>query len=402
MMRLKIKILFVLFSILLVTIGFAARGFSEVGVTTNSILVGCSNSFSGPLAFTGTELVKYGIEIYFNHVNDRGGINGRKLIHKSYDDGYDPTKAVANNKRLVEQDGVFCILSPQGTSPIFASLDYLEQQKVPLIFPFQGSPLKGKLIFTTFTSYPRETEIVIHWLVKKKGWKRIGMIYQDDKYGLTYRDTAVETLKGMGMELVAQESVKRGAIDMSAQMAKLGQADLDALMVILVPGPGAMAIKEAKKMGWTKTKLISSGPLTDEKFIILADGEGEGVWGFSLWPDPVHSKKPAMVEYKKMLEKYAPGHVPNRYSLFGYFYAKLFAEALQKAGKDITREKLIKTLEGIKNWENGIISPVSFSETDHEAQKDGFMVEVKGNVFKPISAWVSLEGGKLVEKSLGE
>lgn len=397
----KIKILFTLFSVSLIIL-VCGKGWAEVGVTERSILVGCSNSFSGPLAFTGTELVKYGIEIYFNHINERGGIHGRKLIHKSYDDGYDPTKAVANTKRLVEEDKVFCILSPQGTSPIFATIDYLEQQKVPLIFPFQGLPLKGKLIFTTFTSYPRETEIVVHWLVKKIGFKRIGMIYQDDKYGLTYRDQAVETLKSMGMELAAQESVARGAIDLSAQMAKLGQADLDALMLILVPGPGAMAIKEAKKAGWTKTKLISSGPLTDEKFIILAGGEGEGVWGFSLWPDPVHSMKPAVVEYRKILEKYSPGHLPNRYSIFGYFYAKLFAEALQRAGKDLARERLTKTLEGIKNWENGIISPVSFSPTDHETQEDGFMVEVKGNVFKPISGWISLEGGKLVERPLGE
>jgi ABC-type branched-subunit amino acid transport system substrate-binding protein len=375
---------------------------AEVGVSDNSVVVGCSNSFSGPLAFTGTELIKFGTEIYFNHVNEKGGIHGRKLILKTYDDGYDPTKAVSNTKKLVLQDGVFCILSPQGTAPIFATLEYLEQEKVPLIFPFQGTPLRGKTIFTSFTSYPKETEIVLHWLVEKRGFKRIGMIYQDDKYGYLYRDQALETLKSMGMELVALESVKRGAIDLSAQMAKLGQANLDALYVVLVPGPAAMVIKEAKKAGWTKTKLIASGPLTDEKFIILSGGEGEGLWGFSLWPDPVHSQKPAVKEYRAILEKYAPGHVPNRYSLFGYFYAKLFCECLQRMGKDITREKLIKALEGINNWDNGIISPVSFSETDHEAQEDGFMVEVKGNVFKPISGWLSLEKGKLVERSIEE
>ena len=386
----------------LVALGFASKGAAEVGVTANSIVVGCSNSFSGPLAFTGSEIVKYGIEIYFNQINEQGGVHGRKLTMKSYDDGYDPTKAVANNKRLVEQDGVFCILSPQGTSPIAASLEYLEQQKVPLIFPFQGLPLKGKTIFTTFTSYPKETEIVLHWLVNKKGFKRIGMIYQDDKYGLSYRDPAMEMLKAMGMDLVAQESVKRGAIDLSAQMAKLKQANLDVLWVVLVPGPGAMALKEAKKVGWTKTKLLAAGPVTDEKFIILSGGEGEGVWGFSVWPDPVHSKKPAVAEYRKTLEKYAPGHVANRYSIFGYFYGKLFVEALQRAGKEVTREKLIKTLEGIKNWENGIIPPVSFSEENHSAQENGFMVEVKENVFRPSSGWLSMEGGKLVERPLGE
>jgi branched-chain amino acid transport system substrate-binding protein len=398
----KHKAVLLIVFILSLVIGLQTGAWAEPGVTDTSVLAGCSNSFSGPLAFTGTEMIKYGTEVYFNHVNQEGGIHGRKLLMKTYDDAYDPTKAVANTKRLVEEDGVFCILTPQGTSPVFATLKYLEQRKVPLLFPFQGTPIKGKDVFTSFTSYPRETEIVVNWLVKKKGFKRIGMIYQDDKYGYLYRDQALETLKGMGMTLAAQESVKRGAIDLSAQMAKLGQADLDALMMILVPGPGAMAIKEAKKLGWTKTKLIASGPLSDERFIILSGGEGEGVWGFSYWPDPVHSQKPAMVEYRKQLEEYAPGHVANRYSLFGYFYAKLFAEALQRAGKNLTRGRLIKTLEGMKDWENGIISPVSFSKIDHAAQKDGFMVEVKGNVFKPITGWLSLEKGKIVERSLGE
>ncbi|MBI5248811.1 MAG: ABC transporter substrate-binding protein [Desulfomonile tiedjei] len=393
-----------LFALLLtlLLVGIYAGASAEVGVSDTSVVVGCSNSLSGPLAFTGTELIKFGTELYFNHINEKGGIHGRKLTLKTYDDAYDPTKAVSNTKKLVMQDGVFCILSPQGSSPIFATLEYLEQEKVPLIFPFQGSPLQGKTIFTSFTSYPKETEIVLHWLVEKKGFKRIGMIYQDDKYGHLYRDQALETLKSMGMELVALESVKRGAIDLSAQMAKLGQANLDALCVVLVPGPAAMVIKEAKKAGWTNTKLVASGPVTDEKFIVLAGGESDGVWGFSLWPDPVHSQRPAMVEYRKILEKYAPGHAANRYSLFGYFYAKAFCEALQRAGKDLTRESMIKAAEGIQNWENGIITPVSFSETDHAAQEDGFMVEVKGNVFKPISGWLSLEKGKLTERPLGE
>jgi len=396
------KAIFVIFLFLLF-FGLVSRGSAaEVGVSADSVTVGCSNSFSGPLAFCGLEMVKYGAEIYFKQINDQGGVQGRKVIMKSYDDGYDPTKALVNTKRLVEQDKVFCILEPQGSSPVEATIDYLEQQKVPLLFPFQGLPLKGRMVFTAHTVYPREAEIVVDWMVQKKGFKRIGMIYQDDAYGYTYRDTATPRLKSMNMELAAQEPVKRTSIDLSAQMAKLSQDNLDALWMILTPGPGAMAIKEAKKEGWTKTKLFATGPLTDESFIILSGGEGEGVWGFSDWPDPVHSKKPAIAEYRAALQKYAAGHVPNRYSLFGYFYAKLFAEALNRAGKDVTREKLVTTMESMKNWENGVIPPVSFSKDSHAAEQSGFMVEVKNNVFQPLSGWVSLENGKLVERPLGE
>jgi branched-chain amino acid transport system substrate-binding protein len=281
-----------------------------------------------------------------------------------------------------------------------ATVKYLTQKKVPLLFPFQGVPIKNvKTIFTSYIPYPTQSEIVVTWLVKEKGLKRIGMLYQDDKYGYTFRDPAKKVLGSMGLDLIAAESYKRGAVDLSAQVAKLRKANLDAVLLVATPKPGAAALKEAHKQGWKGTRLISSGPLTDEKFIILSGGVGEGVWGLSLWPDPVNSQAPGIVEYREMLKKYAPDNRPNRYSIFGYFYAKLFVEGLKRAGKNLTRESYIAALEGIKNWENGIIPPVNFSETNHLAQNAGFMVEVKGNVFRPISDWVSLEGGKIVKQA---
>ncbi len=384
----------------LFTLGSAS---AEVGVTDSTVLVGCSNSFSGPLVYPGTQLVNYGLEIYFKHINAQGGVHGRKILTKYYDDGYKPQNAVANTKRLVEQDGVFAIVSSQGTSPVMATVKYLTQQKVPLLFPFQGVPIKGvKTIFTSFAPYPMQSEVVTTWLVKEKGFKRIGMLYQDDKYGYTFRDPAKKVLKGMGLELIAAESCKRSAVDLSAQVTKLRRANLDACILVLTPKPGAAALKEAHKQGWKDTKLISSGPLTDEKFIILSGGVGKGVWGLSLWPDPVNSMEPAVVEYREIMKKYGKdkNNKPNRYSIFGYFFAKLFVEGLERTGRNLTRDNYIAALEGMKGWKNGILPPVSFSATSHLTQDAGFMVEVKGNVFRPISGWIRLKNGKLVEEPL--
>jgi ABC-type branched-subunit amino acid transport system substrate-binding protein len=357
---------------------------AEVGVTDNSILVGCSNSFSGPLVYPGTQLVNNGLEAYIGYINARGGVNGRKILTQYYDDGYKPQNAVGNTKRLVEQDKVFAILASQG--------------KVPLLFPFQGVPLSGqKTIFTSFTPYPNQSELVVTWLVKIKGFKRIGMLYQDDKYGYTFRDPAKKTLAKYGLKLVAAESYKRGAKDLSAQVAKLRKANLDAVLLVATPPPGATFLKEAHKQGWKNTKIISSGPLTDEKYINLSGGVGEGVWGLSLWPDPVHSQDPAVIEYRKIVDKYGKDRdkTPNRYSLYGYFYAKLFVEGLKRAGKNVTRESYIAALEGIKDWKNGMIPPVSFSGSDHLTQNSGFMVEVQRSVFRPISGWLTLKEGTL-------
>ena len=371
---------------------------AEVGVTDNSILVGCSNSFSGPLVYPGTQLVNNGLEAYIGYINARGGVNGRKILTQYYDDGYKPQNAVGNTKRLVEQDKVFAILASQGTGPVMATVKYLTQNKVPLLFPFQGVPLSGqKTIFTSFTPYPNQSELVVTWLVKIKGFKRIGMLYQDDKYGYTFRDPAKKTLAKYGLKLVAAESYKRGAKDLSAQVAKLRKANLDAVLLVATPPPGATFLKEAHKQGWKNTKIISSGPLTDEKYINLSGGVGEGVWGLSLWPDPVHSQDPAVIEYRKIVDKYGKDRdkTPNRYSLYGYFYAKLFVEGLKRAGKNVTRESYIAALEGIKDWENGMIPPVSFSGSDHLTQNSGFMVEVQRSVFRPISGWLMLKEGTL-------
>ncbi len=382
-------------------LGLAPLAGAEPGVTDDTILIGTSQSFSGPLVFPGTEEIA-GMEAYMEYVNANGGIHGRKLKWKWYDDGYKPQNAVANMKRLVEQDKVFAILINQGTSPVLAVVPYLEQKKVPLFFPFQGSSrLHGKkYVFTSYTYYDTQTQIVARWLLEKKGFRRIGIIYQDDAYGKFFLNTLKKELEAKGLKIAAAESVKRGATDVSPQVAKMAAADLDACLLALVPGPGAQVLKEAAKIGWKKTKLISSGPLTDEKFLILSGGVGEGVWGLSLWPDPVNSPLPAMKEYREVLKKYRPGHEPNRYNLYGYFYTKLFCEGLERAGRNLTREGLIKAMESIKNWDNGIINPVSFSPEDHQAQDDGFMVEVQGGRFVPISGWLAVRGGKLVETPL--
>ena len=372
--------------------------YAEVGVTDTSVLIGCSNSFSGPLVYPGTQLVNNGLEGYFGFINDQGGVNGRKILTQYYDDGYKPQNAVANTKRLVEQDKVFAIVASQGTGPVMATVKYLTQNKVPLVFPFQGVPITGeKSIFTSFTPYDNQSELVVTWLVKIKGFKRIGILYQDDSYGYTFRDPAKKTLAKFGLKLAAAESYKRGTTDLSAQVAKLRKAKLDACLLVATPPPGAAFLREAHKQGWTETKIISSGPLTDEKYINLSGGVGEGIWGLSLWPDPVNSTDPAVVEYREIMEKYGKDRdkTPNRYSLFGYFYAKLAVEGLKRAGKNLTREGFIAALEGIKDWESGITPPVSFSATDHLAQDSGFMVEVQKGVFRPISGWITLKDGVL-------
>jgi branched-chain amino acid transport system substrate-binding protein len=365
---------------------------AEPGVTDTEILIGGSNSFSGPLAFTGEQITKYGVELYVRVVNDAGGIHGRKVRTVWYDDAYRPQDSVANTKKLVEQDNVFAIIIPQGSPPVVATLDYLEEQKVPLLFPYQSSPVtRGKRwIYQGMTLSDRSSKMMVDYLAGQRKYKKFAALYQDDEYGKSFLGAFEKDLGRFHLKLVAAESVKRGVTDVSAQVAKLQAAKPDVTFLVLVPGPAAQALKERQKIGWNDTLMVSTGPLTDERYLALAGEAAEGVEGLSLWPDPVTSELPGVKVYREHMQKYFPKNEPNRYSIAGYFAGMLFAEGATRAGKSLTRESLVTALQGIRGWESGILPPLTIGP-DHETQKQGFWVRVEKGRFKPITDWLKAD-----------
>jgi len=136
--------------------------------------------------------------------------------------------------------------------------------------------------------------------------------------------------------------------------------------------------------------MVSSGPLTDERYLSLAGSAAEGVEGLSLWPDPLTSDRPGVKQYREHMQTYFPGNQPNRYSLSGYFAAMLFTEGATRAGKRLTREGLVAALEGIRRFESGILPPVTIGP-DHETQRQGFWVRVERGRFEPLTDWLSAE-----------
>ena len=380
--------------VVVAALGIAGAPFAaaEPGVTDAEIVLGCSNSFSGPLAFTGEQATRFGVDLYFRAINDAGGINGRKVRTVYYDDGYKPQDAAANTKKLVEQDKIFAVIAPQGTPPVVATLDYLEENKVPLLFPFQGSPVtRGKkYVFSGMTLYDRQSRMMIDYLVVERKYKTFAVLYQDDEYGKAFLTAFEKDLGRHRLKLTATEPVKRGATDVSAQIAKLQAAKPQVTFLVLTPGPGAQALKERQKIGWTDTVMVSSGPLTDERYLALAADAAEDVEGLSLWPDPLTSDLTGVRQYREAMQKYFPKNEPNRYSLSGYFAALLFAEGAKRAGKGLTRDGVIAGLESIKGWESGILPPITIGP-DHETQKQGFWVKVEKTRFKALTDWLKSE-----------
>lgn len=369
---------------------FGAAASAEPGVTDTEIVIGCSTSLSGPLAFTGEQATTFGVNLYVKAVNDAGGIHGRKIRTVFYDDGYSPEKALENTRRLVERDHVFAIIAPLGTTPVGATVAFLDAQRVPLIFPLQESPVtRGrKYVISGTMLADRQSRLTIDYLAGQRKYRRFAALYLMDDYGRGWLRMFEKDLARHGLGLVASVPVKPGVTHLATEVDRLRAAKPDVTLLGLTPSPAAHVLKEREKLGWTSVVMVAVGPLMDDRYLSVASGAADGVEGLALWPDVVTSTLPGVRQYRDDMARVFKKNPPNAYSLPGYFAAMLFAEGVKRAGRQLTRDGLIAALESLQRWETGILPPLSIGP-DHEAQKQGYWVTVDKGRFKPVTDWLT-------------
>jgi branched-chain amino acid transport system substrate-binding protein len=370
----------------------APAGAADPGVTDAEIVLGGSASLSGPLAYSGEQTTKFGVDLYFKIVNEGGGIHGRKVRTVYYDDGYRAHAAAANTKKLVEGDRVFAVIAPPGTLPMLATLAYVESHKVPLLVPFPGLPvMRGRAyVFNGMALYDRQSRMMIDRLAGSRKLKKFAALYQDDEYGRAFLAAFGKDLARYRLKLATAEPVKDGAPDVSAPVARLRAARPEIVFLVLTPRPAAQALKERQRIGWTDATMVSAGPLTDEGYLSLAGDAAEGVEGLSLWPDPLTSERPGVRAYRDAMKKHFASNQPNPHSLAGYFAAMLFTEGARRAGRALSRDGLVTALESVRGWDSGILPPLTVG-ADHEAQKQGLWVRIEKGRFTQASDWLTSE-----------
>lgn len=375
--------------LLLVALGPLGAAAAEPGVTESGIVVGCAAPLSGPLGPSAQQTTQFGVDLYFKVVNDAGGIHGRRVRTIYYDDKGRVKETLAATQRLVVEDRVFAVLAPQGVAPVAAVLDYLEAQKVPLIFPLQGSPVvRGRKHVVAGTMlYDRQSRATIDYLTGPRKARRIAVLYQNDEYGKSFLGFVRKDLTRRGLKPVAVVPVERGQVEMGTPMATARAARPDVLLLVLTPGPAANALKERQKLGWAEVIVVATGPLADERYLAIAGDAAEGVEALALWPDPLTSDLPGVRQYRDHLRRHFPKNEPNRASLAGYFAAMLLTEGARRAGRDLTRETLLAALEGLRGWDNGILSPITIGR-DHEVQKRALWARLERGRFKPVTDWL--------------
>jgi len=366
------------------------------GVSNDAVIIGMEKEVQSFAA----EEENLGMRLVIAHTNDQGGVHGRMLVEKGYArprENYIKHQ-LANAKRLVEEDGVFMLFNFGGPGSMTLG-PYAMKKKVPYMFPHTALLTMdgGRYVFTSYPRYDGETAVMLRYLTQDRGIKHIGVVYANNAYGQYFASRASLFSSTFGYNLVGIEAMARGAADAEEHMKSLEERHADAIIMAVYPR-GAQALIHAKATIDRDITLVSSGPLTDEQYFSPEGELAEGTLGFCHYPDPTESDAPGIVEYRRLMEKYYPGHRVNRYSLYGYVMGSLVVEGLVRAGPNLTREGFINAMESIKEWDSGgIMPPVSFSPENHHAQTAGFICELEDGRFRALTDWIEPEVPESVE-----
>lgn len=337
-----------------------------------------------------------GMRLVIRAVNDAGGINGRKLIERSYArtkaGAAGDAEVLANVARLADQDKVLLLWNHGGTASMQIA-PFAMAHKLPYMFPHTGLLDKddARYVFTSFPHYDGETRMMYRYLARDRGMKRIAILYDPNAYGRYFRDKLRELAQANGYVVAGEEPVNQTLpADLTAEMRRLRAQKPDAIVMALYP-PQAKRVMEAKaRLGWKEVRMVSTGPLTDEEYLNVPGGFADGTLGLCYYPDPNHSDAPGVLAYRRLMARYFPDEKLNRYSLYGYAFGQMVMEGLRRAGPNPTRESFIDAMDTIKNWDSGgILPPVTFSKTDHHAQRAGFVCELREGRFAPLSDWIT-------------
>jgi branched-chain amino acid transport system substrate-binding protein len=349
------------------------------GVTDNEIRFGISAPFSGPAKELGQNM-KRGIDSAFNVAYAKGGVHGRQLQLVAVDDGYEPTRTAETMKLLYEQDRVFAIVGNVGTPTAAVALPYALERRMLFYGAFTGADLlrrdpPDRYVFNYRASYAEETEAVVSYLVKVRRLKpeQIAVFAQQDSYGdagFAGVAKAIRSLQGGDASTILRLNYKRNTVDVDEAIAQLQKSRIPIKAVIMVPTYRAAArfIEKTRhlypSMIYTSVSFVGSTALASE-LMLLGQKYATGVIVTQVVP-ALDGHSSVVLDYKSALAKYVPGEAPDYVSLEGYLAGSVLVEALKRNGPQLDTEKLVDTLENLRDFDMGLGTPVSFGPSEHQ------------------------------------
>jgi branched-chain amino acid transport system substrate-binding protein len=353
------------------------------GVTDTEIKIGNTSPYSGPAS--AFSMVAKTEAAYFKKMNEEGGVNGRKIVFLSYDDGYSPPKTVEQTRRLVESDEVLLVFNAMGTATNSAAQKYLNTKKVPQLFVSSGAakwndPRNFPWTIGFTPSYEMEAEFYAKYLLEHRPDARIAILFQNDDLGKDY----VRGLKrGLGPKaqsmIVAEEAFDVSEPTIESHLVKLKASGADVLLDVATPKFAAQALKRLSETGWRPLHILSYVSASIGSVIKPAGFESaQGAISAAYFKDPndpAWKGDAGFVEFSEFVDRYLPSaDRSDTLIVNGYNTAQALVYVLKQCGDDLSRENVMRVATNLKNVELGMLLP-------------GIRLHTSPDNFAPIKEW---------------
>lgn len=324
----------------------ASASAAEVGVFEDRVVFGQSAAFSGPAQELGKNM-RRGIRAAFREANDRGGVHGRRLELVSLDDAYEPEAAIANTRRLIEEEQVFALIGAVGTPTSRSATPIAADAEVPYIAPFTGAAFLRDPQWTNIinlrASYYQETEEMVARLTGDLDIQRIAVLYQDDSFGRAGYRGVRRALDRRNMDAAALAVYPRNTTAVKTALLELRRRTPEAVIVVGSYQPVAAMIAWSRHIGFDPVfitiSFVGSNALAQK-----LGSEGAGVFVTQVVPFPLGTEPRIVDRYRNALAVHAPDAEPGFVSLEGYLAGRLAVAALERSGTDVDRTGFLDSL----------------------------------------------------------
>ena len=377
------------------------------GVTDTEIRLGSSLALTGHAGYLGTQTLR-GAEAYIRHVNDEGGVHGRTVTIVARDDSYDPPQCLANTQKFIVDNDVLALFCYVGTPTTVKVLPLVEEARIPLVGMFTGAnglrqPF-NRYVVNIRASYYQETAAAVRHLVDDLGLKRIAVFYQYDAYGFDGLIGTELALKEFHLEPVARGSYIRGTLNVTEGLERIRRSQAQAVVMIGTYDACARFINLARQKDYTPVFYTVSFVGAEELARrITGAGREATVLMSQVVPPPspdvtAPEDTDAASQYVRLLARYYPDDTPSFVGLEGFLNARIMVEGLRKAGRNLTREGLVKAIESIRDLKLGPGMSITYGPDDRQGLDTIYFTRLEKGRFEPFKDWkglrLELENGK--------
>jgi branched-chain amino acid transport system substrate-binding protein len=362
----------------------------DSGVSDSEIKIGQTVPLSGPASAYAT--ISKAEAAYFRMINEKGGINGRKINLISYDDGYNPSKTVEQPRKLVESDEVLLTFQSLGTAENAAVQKYLNDKKVPQLFTSTGAtrfsdPINFPWTMSGNLSYQTEARIYGRYILANHPDAKIGILYQNDDFGKDYLIGLKQSLGAKAPSMiVAEVAYEPTDPTIDSMIVRIKSRGANLFYNISTPKFAAQAIRKIAELNWKPVHILTvnsssvggalkpAGLDASHGIISVNYGKDPG--------DPTWDNDPGMNAWRTFMDKYyAEGDKNSSLNTYGYSSAQLLTLVLRNCGDNLTRENVMKQATSLKDVRLDLLLPgmvVNTSPTDYHVIKQVQMMRFNG------------------------